>query len=1268
MKCRIFYVFSIIILLNISLILAETKQQYFVDENGNTFVSEDYKKTTQKPPSEQIKTVSKFVKDLKLPYIGDSKIVGSISIDENGGLTIDNPKLTNEQKIFIPKGYVISKDNEKWVFTGESKLFPVFNKKDPMGPEEKPLHPPLEIFGDKILSSSKETSPKTIIFEIDKNGNFAYTYKGKFEFINIGQHSYREIENGKFVVNKEKKIIFADFISTNENSYKFEHNGGLVIIKANKGGHIVFDPRNKKITGENLREFFTSKNGYTITSPKKMEIELDDNGYIRHAYIEDGEFIHSGTDSYFRATKGGFHVFFDGTDISKFQNAVSFQIENGKITMKGFIQSLRLNEHFNFEGKSTDSLVEFNINKNNFNVLSGDSSFGNFHYEVDVKNGVSSVKLKDSEKKSAASFSFAHKLQNGALLNGVFNELSDGTGTYKMSIIQDGKENIAVSKELSKIGLRSQTYLEMLSDNPSQQLKNYEQEIEELTKRISTTNDPEEKANLELKLIIVKNRADYLNNKDIKESITRIQDYMYTTDNLDLLTKAKRELAELLLEQNKQRDFHTLTTISNNYFVSSGGPYSITTPVSEEISFETNSKGEAIAYFYNGNRYEIKGSLTEIPSEMAKGNKMAIQYMIDNNDFTINGLIASGSYQSISSKIKEDETYKEAGLQAEYMRELSQQILEFGRTNKDQDSIDAGLKIIADSYALEKKPLDAIKAYDDLFNSNEASVGMKIQAKLMVARLKSMESRDMFSADEINNDFASAAKLDKKNSETLLSYNANAIRNMYGYLGLTRESIEKSDKEVGEIFGTGDGAWRYAKDSFGWYFGGYSKGILELGRGKEFFDVYTKNIDAVLEERIAASQVINLAKSGYNLRDYAQSSIQQKFEMMYNANGFNGLVSYSELREFLGKAGIDEKDEKTFTPEKLTAMENLVRQKHGDLIANEFGLNLARTSQKVLALENAMKNSPTIYRTMGMGENIDGVAYENTEVGLDKAFVQDRIGKPLEYSTSEKIVNTIGDAALNPLSYLGVGAAIKAGKLALTGMFAKDLAINIGTALSPELALAMLPKAGYDAARLIGGLAVKGIQMAGMKASRIFGKETLSEGTTISVIYGEAEKLREMKESLLKSGNYDEIADGIYRPKGSDVELVVIAKGKEDLDRLGIIPTGERRTLEDLDKQNYENLGAEAKQTSKEIDDVIKGSLPEARAQKTPEVQQTGCFLSGTRIMLGDGSYKNIEDIKDGDNVKAFDLVNNQVVDADITMTFVRKSNSYRIIEYEIEN
>jgi hypothetical protein len=315
-----------------------------------------------------------------------------------------------------------------------------------------------------------------------------------------------------------------------------------------------------------------------------------------------------------------------------------------------------------------------------------------------------------------------------------------------------------------------------------------------------------------------------------------------------------------------------------------------------------------------------------------------------------------------------------------------------------------------------------------------------------------------------------------------------------------------------------------------------------------------------------------------------------------------------------------------------------------------------------------MKNSPTIYRTMGMGENIDGVAYENTEVGLDKAFVQDRIGKPLEYSTSEKIVNTIGDAALNPLSYLGVGAAIKAGKLALTGMFAKDLAINIGTALSPELALAMLPKAGYDAARLIGGLAVKGIQMAGMKASRIFGKETLSEGTTISVIYGEAEKLREMKESLLKSGNYDEIADGIYRPKGSDVELVVIAKGKEDLDRLGIIPTGERRTLEDLDKQNYENLGAEAKQTSKEIDDVIKGSLPEARAQKTPEVQQTGCFLSGTRIMLGDGSYKNIEDIKDGDNVKAFDLVNNQVVDADITMTFVRKSNSYRIIEYEIEN
>jgi len=62
----------------------------------------------------------------------------------------------------------------------------------------------------------------------------------------------------------------------------------------------------------------------------------------------------------------------------------------------------------------------------------------------------------------------------------------------------------------------------------------------------------------------------------------------------------------------------------------------------------------------------------------------------------------------------------------------------------------------------------------------------------------------------------------------------------------------------------------------------------------------------------------------------------------------------------------------------------------------------------------------------------------------------------------------------------------------------------------------------------------------------------------------------------------------------------------------------------------------------------------------------TGCFLAGTRIMLSDGSYRNIEDIQEGDSVKSYDLTKKLVVDSNVTMTFVRKSDSYRIIEYEI--
>ena len=46
------------------------------------------------------------------------------------------------------------------------------------------------------------------------------------------------------------------------------------------------------------------------------------------------------------------------------------------------------------------------------------------------------------------------------------------------------------------------------------------------------------------------------------------------------------------------------------------------------------------------------------------------------------------------------------------------------------------------------------------------------------------------------------------------------------------------------------------------------------------------------------------------------------------------------------------------------------------------------------------------------------------------------------------------------------------------------------------------------------------------------------------------------------------------------------------------------------------------------------------------------CFLAGTKILMADGSYKNIEDVKVGDIVKAYDIQNGRLVDAKVSYVY----------------
>jgi hypothetical protein len=68
--------------------------------------------------------------------------------------------------------------------------------------------------------------------------------------------------------------------------------------------------------------------------------------------------------------------------------------------------------------------------------------------------------------------------------------------------------------------------------------------------------------------------------------------------------------------------------------------------------------------------------------------------------------------------------------------------------------------------------------------------------------------------------------------------------------------------------------------------------------------------------------------------------------------------------------------------------------------------------------------------------------------------------------------------------------------------------------------------------------------------------------------------------------------------------------------------------------------------------------------QKTEPVVP-GCFLANTTIMLANGTLVNIQDIKVGDEVMAYDINNNKPVNASVSATFIRNETKYRIINYE---
>jgi hypothetical protein len=77
------------------------------------------------------------------------------------------------------------------------------------------------------------------------------------------------------------------------------------------------------------------------------------------------------------------------------------------------------------------------------------------------------------------------------------------------------------------------------------------------------------------------------------------------------------------------------------------------------------------------------------------------------------------------------------------------------------------------------------------------------------------------------------------------------------------------------------------------------------------------------------------------------------------------------------------------------------------------------------------------------------------------------------------------------------------------------------------------------------------------------------------------------------------------------------------------------------------------------------GAAAESTVQNANKAVTPGCFLENTKVLLANGEYKNIQDLKVGDEIVGFDTSHTKAVNTTITTTFIRNETKYLEVEYE---
>ncbi|MDD5023276.1 MAG: hypothetical protein PHU63_03850 [Candidatus ainarchaeum sp.] len=300
----------------------------------------------------------------------------------------------------------------------------------------------LEIKGNKfkLLRDSK------ISFS-EKDGLTNFKLEGSGS-LNLNGKEINNIKNAVIRVDKENQIEFAEFISTKEENYKFTYNYEEFEFRSNKDSHILFNPKDKKISAKNSELNYKNQ---LISGD--FDATLDEKG-IKEISLEENAIYLDRENGLRYSSKGEYNIYFDGRDVSSEKNAVSIlkdvnDREKVQVNSKGKIKIENFEKHITYEGLNEEVYTNYMSKDSIFDITKGDAVINNAVHEVKFENGKHHLSTKNLLKNSKDAESFTVKYtQNGE--DPFYARINEASGNVEILSFKEGEKTSTIISPFEK--------------------------------------------------------------------------------------------------------------------------------------------------------------------------------------------------------------------------------------------------------------------------------------------------------------------------------------------------------------------------------------------------------------------------------------------------------------------------------------------------------------------------------------------------------------------------------------------------------------------------------------------------------------------------------------------------------------------------------------------------------------------------------------------------------------------------------------------------